>query len=96
MALDRFAFDVAFLGADAMDPEKGLGEPTVEESHVKELVAARAGRVVLLADGSKFVPAGAPAWTRIHPSWTVLTDAGVDDAAVAAFSRSGVRVLRAE
>ena len=96
VALDRLAFDVAFLGADAVDAEKGLGEPTVEEAYVKELVATRAGRVVLLVDGSKFAPAGAPAWTRIPPSWTVLTDPGVDEATVTAYARRGVTIVRAD
>ncbi|WP_324276613.1 hypothetical protein [Blastococcus brunescens] len=76
VALARLAFDVAFLGADTVDAGRGLGEPTVEETYVKELVAGRSEKVVLLADSSKFVPANAPAWTPIGTSWTVLTDWG--------------------
>ncbi|UOY03432.1 DeoR/GlpR family DNA-binding transcription regulator [Blastococcus sp. PRF04-17] len=95
VALQRLAFDVAFLGADTVDPDKGLGEPTVEETHVKELVAARSAEVVLLADASKFLPSSPPAWTRIEPSWSVLTDRAVPDDVVAAFARSGIRVTRA-
>jgi DeoR/GlpR family transcriptional regulator of sugar metabolism len=28
----RMAFDAAFLGADAVDPAQGLGEPTLDET----------------------------------------------------------------
>lgn len=96
VALDRLAFDVAFLGADTVDPVKGLGEPTVEEAYVKELAAGRASRVVLLADSSKLAPANAPAWTRIDPSWTVLTDDGVDARTRAAFQRNRISVVLVE
>jgi DeoR/GlpR family transcriptional regulator of sugar metabolism len=95
VALARLAFDVAFLGADTLDADRGLGEPTVEETYVKELVAARSGQVVLLVDSSKFVPANAPAWTPIGASWRVLTDAGVNPESVADFARRGVTVVAA-
>jgi DeoR/GlpR family transcriptional regulator of sugar metabolism len=76
LALDRLSFSVAFLGADAVDPERGVGEPTLEETAVKERVAARAQRVMVLADSSKFHAADdVPAWTRLRPGWTLVTDA---------------------
>ncbi|SDO14113.1 DeoR/GlpR family DNA-binding transcription regulator [Geodermatophilus sp. DSM 45219] len=95
VALDRLAFDVAFLGADTVDPERGLGEPTVEETHVKEVAARQARRVVLLADSSKLEAANAPAWTRVEPGWTLLTDAAAPAAVVAAFEGRGVTVVAA-
>jgi DeoR/GlpR family transcriptional regulator of sugar metabolism len=95
VALDRLAFDVAFLGADTVDPERGLGEPTVEETHVKEVAARQARRVVLLADSSKLGAATTPAWTRVEPGWTLLTDARAPAPAVAAFERHGIAVLTA-
>lgn len=93
VALGRLGFDVAFLGADTLHPEKGLGEPTVEETYVKELIAGRSGRVVVLADSSKFVPANAPAWTQLAGEWSVLTDGAVDATTVARFGRRGVSVV---
>ncbi|MCV2490875.1 DeoR/GlpR family DNA-binding transcription regulator [Geodermatophilus sp. YIM 151500] len=94
IALERMSFDVAFLGADTVDAERGLGEPTVEETWVKEVAAGRAQQVVLLADASKFAAGRAPAWLRIDPAWTVLTDGGVEPATVAACERHGI-ALRA-
>ncbi|WNV77838.1 DeoR/GlpR family DNA-binding transcription regulator [Geodermatophilus sp. DSM 44513] len=95
VALDRLAFDVAFLGADTVDPERGLGEPTLEETHVKEVAARQARRVVLLADATKLQAANAPAWARIEPGWTLVTDPGAPEPVVAAFAATGVTVLLA-
>lgn len=92
LALDRFHFDVAFLGADAVDPQRGLGEPTVEETWVKEQAAARADHVVLLADASKLAQ-NAPSWIAVGESWTVVMDAGMPEDARAQLRRRGVRVL---
>lgn len=95
MALERLAFDVAFLGADAVDPVRGLGEPTAEETYVKQQAAARSGKVVLLADASKLGPANVAAYLPLEPSWTLLTDGRVDAATAKAFEAQGIRVLTA-
>lgn len=73
LALDRMAFEVAFLGADAVDPSRGVGEPTLEETVVKERIAARAARVVVLADSTK-LDVEAPAWAALPAGWTLITD----------------------
>jgi DeoR/GlpR family transcriptional regulator of sugar metabolism len=92
LALERLHFDVAFLGADAVDPERGLGEPTVEETWVKEQAAARADQVALLADSSKLA-ANAPAWVNLEPSWTVVMDGAAPAEALEEIRGRGVRVL---
>jgi len=91
LALDRLRFDVAFLGADAIDPKRGLGEPTVEETWVKEQAAARADQVAVLADSSK-VGQHAPAWVAIEPPWTVVMDAAAPAEALEQMESRGVRV----
>lgn len=96
MVLDRLAFDVAFLGADAVDPERGLGEPTVEETDVKERAAGSAMDVVLLAHAAKIGPAKVGAWLPLDPAWTLVTDSAASDEAVNAFERRGLRVLVAD
>lgn len=93
MVLDRLAFDVALLGADVVDPARGLGEPTVEETYVKERAAARATDVVLLADASKLGPAQVDAWIPLDPAWTLVTDPAANAETVAAFEGRGLRVL---
>ena len=90
LALERFRFDIALLGADAIDGTRGLGEPTVEETWVKEQAASRADQVVVLADSSKF-DQHAPAWLPIEAPWTLVTDAAPADA-VEQMEGRGVRV----
>lgn len=94
-ALDRVSFDLAFLGADVVDPARGLGEPTGEETLVKERAASRAFQVFLLADSSKLGPTDVPAWVPLDPSWTLITDARAADDVVEAFASSRVRVVLA-
>ncbi|CAN5145208.1 DeoR/GlpR family DNA-binding transcription regulator [soil metagenome] len=60
LALERLSFEHAFLGADAVDPARGVGEPTLEETVVKERVAARSGQVAVLADATKLTVQAAP------------------------------------
>ena len=86
LGLERLSFDIAFLGADAVDPDKGLGEPTSEETYVKELAASRATEVVVLVDASKLEPAQLPAWIPLLPSWRLLTDAAASPETVARFA----------
>lgn len=93
LALERLSFDVAFLGTDAVDPLRGLGEPTLEETYVKELAAKRAAEVVVLADASKLGPAQLPAWIQLGAAWRLVTDAGASPDTVSAFTASGVVVL---
>ncbi len=93
IAFDRLGFDVAFLGADAVDPGRGLGEPTPEETFVKEQAAGRAESVFVLADASKLGRANVTAWLPLAPTWTLLTDPGAEASTVAAFEERDVRVF---
>lgn len=92
LALDRYRFDVAFMGADAIDPARGLGEPTVDETWIKERASAVADRVVVLADASK-LEQQAPAWVAMGPSWTLVMDAAAPAEDLDALRDQGVQVL---
>jgi DeoR/GlpR family transcriptional regulator of sugar metabolism len=93
IAFDRFTFDIAFLGADAVDPVRGLGEPTAEESYVKERAASRATAVFVLADASKLDPANVASWAPLPGKWTLVTDASVPAPVTAAYETAGIPVL---
>lgn len=93
-AISRFSFDLAFLGADSVDPADGLGEPTLEEAYTKELVAGRSARVIVLADSSKLGAerAQVPAWARLPRGWTLITDAAAPEVLVH-YRDAGIRVV---
>ena len=91
LSLDRMSFDIAFLGADAVAPDRGVGEPTVDETVLKEQVAAVAHRTAVLADVTK-VGVTAPAWTRMPGPWSLLTDTATADLRAGCAS-AGVELL---
>ncbi len=91
LALERMSFDLAFLGADAVDPARGVGEPTLEETLLKEQVASLARRTVVLADASK-LGASAPSWTRMPGPWTLVADTA-DDGVRASCREASVELL---
>jgi len=93
LALERLSFEHAFLGADAVDPARGVGEPTLEETVVKERVAARSGQVAVLADATKLTVQAAPAWTRLPDGWTLVTDAAASGDVAARCRAAGVPLL---
>ncbi|MEL7583731.1 DeoR/GlpR transcriptional regulator [Brevibacterium sp. LS14] len=74
-ALSRIHVDIAFLGADAVDPAVGLGEPTLAEARTKELIAERARQVVVLADSSKDGREVA-AWAPMPAGWIWIDETG--------------------
>jgi DeoR/GlpR family transcriptional regulator of sugar metabolism len=92
IAISRMSFDLAFLSADTVDPQRGIGEPTLEETIVKEAVAGVSDRVWILADSAKFESERPPAWTSFDRPWELITDAGICAADLEAFEKEGVRV----
>jgi DeoR family transcriptional regulator of aga operon len=90
--LGEITLDTLFLGVDAVDPELGACAHHEGEASVNRLMAARARRVVVVADSSKL---GRRAFAQICPLSGVdllVTDAGVSDGVVRAFELAGVSV----
>ncbi|MEN0102223.1 MAG: DeoR/GlpR family DNA-binding transcription regulator [Curtobacterium sp.] len=52
--LPMIAADVVFLGGTGVDVEHGLTNVNLPETEAKRMLAAHAGRTVVVADGSKF------------------------------------------
>ncbi|MDN6135239.1 MAG: DeoR/GlpR transcriptional regulator, partial [Brevibacterium sp.] len=74
-ALSRIHVDLALLGADAVDAERGLGEPTLDEARTKELISERARTVVVLADSSR-TGREVAAWAPLPEGWIWLDEHG--------------------
>ncbi|WP_026818234.1 DeoR/GlpR family DNA-binding transcription regulator [Arthrobacter castelli] len=90
-SLNRYMVDVAFLGVDALDPHDGVGEPTLAEAQVKEAVAGRARRVVVLADATKLDRGAMPAWAPLPSGWSLITNAA-DPETLERYRSAGVDV----
>jgi DeoR/GlpR family transcriptional regulator of sugar metabolism len=91
LMLDRLTADVAFVGADAVDPPRGSFADDAEAARVAERMAAHARRVVVVADNSKFdvtAPFLAVPADGIHE---IITD-GAGPGVAAALREQGIAI----
>lgn len=91
--LDSVSLDFAFVGANGFTPEMGPTTHDEREAAVNARLAARAERAYLVVDSSKFAArafasAGGPELYR-----TVITDADVSSADLAALKDAGYEVI---
>lgn len=77
--------DVAFIGADAVDPARGVASRTLEQAALKSLMAEHAQNVVVVADSTKLSAAWTSYWSPMDRPWTLLTDDGADPQLVESF-----------
>jgi len=93
--MERIHVDLAFLGTNAIDAERGLMTPNEDEARVKRLMVEHAERVVLLADRSKLGERSFVGFTDLADLDCFLTDAAPDEEDGEyreAFAESGVEV----
>jgi DeoR/GlpR family transcriptional regulator of sugar metabolism len=95
LTLEKLSFSAAFLGADSVDPSRGVGSATLEEAILKERVVSRADRTVVLAESPKLMVDYAPAWTQMPDSWTLVTDVEARIELEELCAGSGATLLRA-
>jgi DeoR family transcriptional regulator of aga operon len=91
--LREVVLDIAVLGVDGIDPERGLMAHHEDEAAVSRLLAERAHRVVVAADSSKI---GRRAFARIAGLDRVnylVTDTGIAREAQQSIAESGVKVI---
>lgn len=85
MTLMRLSADRVFLGADGLLADRGICEASVVQTRVKELMAARARTIYVLADHSKIGHAPFDAWAPLERPWILVTDDGATPAQLAPF-----------
>lgn len=90
--LAEISMDLLFLGVDAIDPVSGAYAHHEGEASINRLMASRAARVVVVADGSKL---GRRAFAQICPSaqvHTLITNDGAEKELIEAFRAEGTQV----
>ncbi|MFC7403836.1 DeoR/GlpR family DNA-binding transcription regulator [Georgenia alba] len=95
-ALDRWSFDRAFLGADAVTAERGICEAAPAQTRLKELMARAGARVFVLAHAAKLGATPFNAWVHLPGEWTLVTDAGATAEQLEPFHRRGIATVVAE
>ncbi|MEV7090522.1 DeoR/GlpR family DNA-binding transcription regulator [Streptomyces sp. NPDC093085] len=89
LALSRLTADKVFLGADGLDAALGICEASLQQTSLKELMAARGAEVYVLADSGKFGQRPFTAWAPLDRAWTLVTDTGATEEQLAPFRESG-------
>jgi DeoR/GlpR family transcriptional regulator of sugar metabolism len=87
--------DVVFLGVCGLHPEIGVTTEDLEERHVKAAMIAGAAEVVALADHDKLGTAMPIVVAPLRAVTQLVTDADVDDPALAPYRAQGIHVLHA-
>lgn len=90
--LRQLSVDKVFLGADAVNADKGVMNSNPEEVPIKRLMMSAGHRVVLAVDHSKFKRIGLSFVCGVSDLDLILTDKGIDDEALAVLRDGGVDV----
>jgi DeoR/GlpR family transcriptional regulator of sugar metabolism len=93
-ALARYRFDVAVVGAAGVSARWGITELTDAEADVQRAALARAGRVVVIADGSKVGTATSAVVGQAASITTLVTDRTAAPSEVADLRDLGVEVVQ--
>ncbi|WP_167131186.1 DeoR/GlpR family DNA-binding transcription regulator [Paramicrobacterium chengjingii] len=94
--LSKLSIDIAFIGVNGIDVEQGATVHDEGEARVNQLMAERAKRSAIVADSQKI---GRRAFASVAPLDAfdmLITDAGADNDAIAAFTERGIDVRIAE
>jgi DeoR/GlpR family transcriptional regulator of sugar metabolism len=94
-ALRMIRADIVFLGVCGLHPEIGVTTEDLEERHVKAAMIEGAAEVVALADHDKLGTAMPVVVAPLSAVTQLVTDADVDEAALAPYRAAGIEVLRA-
>jgi DeoR family transcriptional regulator of aga operon len=93
--LNQLTLDIAVLGVDAFDLDRGASAHNEAEAEINGRIANQAKRVLVVADSSKL---GKAAFAQIVPAskvHTLITDSGADPALVKEITSAGIEVLEA-
>lgn len=87
--LGRVFARFAFIGGDAIHPDRGIASRTYEQSRIKSLMMERAAKVYVVADSSKLTDERFPYWSPLPAEWGLITDHGADRAALVELRSAG-------
>lgn len=93
--LDVLHIDAAFMGTIGFSTKDGLTTTDPGEAHTKSLVMSHAGRVILMADSSKFQKTSFVKFGDINDVDVLVTDTGLPQSAAREIRNAGAKVLTA-
>ncbi|GHF93911.1 glycerol-3-phosphate regulon repressor [Deinococcus piscis] len=93
-ALERYRYDLFFVGCTSIDPQRGPTNSNLTEAHQKAAIMARSDRSVLIADGQKWGAGDFAPFARFEELSGWVTDQAPAEAR-AAFEAAGAEVVEA-
>ena len=84
--------DRLFLGADGLDPERGVMTPHLGEAQLNAKMIAISREVIAVADSSKLLRRNISLIARVEQLHMLITDSGANPIVVAELRRRGVEV----
>jgi DeoR family transcriptional regulator of aga operon len=94
--LDAYNFDKLFLGVDGLDLQFGATTHHEAEASLNARMVARAKKVIVLTDASKFGRVSLHRIVMLDRVHTVITDAGIEPQYREGLQRMGIELLIAE
>jgi len=91
-ALANLQADRLFLGADGLDPERGVMTPHLPEAQLNAQMIAISRQVIVVADSSKLMRRNISLIARTEQLHMLITNAGANPDVVAELRRRGVEV----
>jgi DeoR/GlpR family transcriptional regulator of sugar metabolism len=76
-AIASFRVDATYLGAHGFDPDAGLTSPNIAEAQTNRTLIGIGGRLVVLADHTKYGEVGACVFARLGQVHTLIVDDGL-------------------
>ncbi len=94
-ASKRFVIRSAFLGVDALDPDRGAMDVNHGHGVLKERLIERVDRVIVLADSTKLGARSAYRFADVKDIDILVTDTAASPELVSRFEAQGVQVIMA-
>jgi DeoR family transcriptional regulator of aga operon len=91
-ALAGLQADRLFLGADGLDPERGVMTPHLPEAQLNARMIEISRQVIAVADSSKLMRRNISLIARVEQLHMLITDSSADPAVVAELERRGLEV----
>lgn len=92
-AIQRLTFDLAFLGACAIDPQEGLTTFSLEDASFKRAVLARSGTTAIAVIKEKMISVATHNVASVDAIATIIVENDAPKKHVKAFADSGMQVL---
>jgi DeoR/GlpR family transcriptional regulator of sugar metabolism len=93
MTLEHIHADIAFIGVDAIDAQRGFMITNTEEVSVKRLIMAAAKRRVIICDHTKFESTSFVRLCPLEEVDLVITGRELDESVRAKYAEAGARIL---